>query len=159
LWSWANTASNLPPEVIEAAEMMRQFGEQQEITEFTRPQLELGELDGHLLSLIASGICKANAYYRAPYDGGAAFLLIRDDRFPKQSEPPLARIVKVFPEALAALPIQNHRLALSSYLDYYGIPAKPDGDSIVVHDGEEPALTANFDEQDRLTSLDVTIKP
>ena len=23
LWSWANTASNLPPEVIEAAEMMR----------------------------------------------------------------------------------------------------------------------------------------
>ena len=33
--------------------------------------------------MIASGVCDADAYYRGPYEGGAAFLLIKDERFPR----------------------------------------------------------------------------
>src|SRR5262249_21316260 len=114
--------------------------------------------DGHTLALIASGLCQANAYYRAPYDGGALFLLIQDDIFPRCQEPPLARIASVFPQAIAALDIPNHRLALAGHLVHYALDAQDGRARVVVRKAGQPVLTANFDEVDRLTKLDVTVK-
>src|SRR5437879_1368889 len=54
LWAWANTASNLPPALIRASLQMKQFGQQQKISELTEPQLSLSDaLNGHVLSMIA----------------------------------------------------------------------------------------------------------
>jgi hypothetical protein len=103
LWAWANQASNIPAKQLEASMTMKALGEEQAITEFTTPELPLGEINGHMLCLIASGVCKANAYYRGPYTGGAAFFLIQDDGFPKRKVVPLARIVSVFPQVISAL--------------------------------------------------------
>ena len=91
LWAWANTASNLPPALIQASLQMKRLGEEQNIPELTQPQIPLTvEINGHVLSMIASGVCGADAYYRGPYDGGAAFLLIKDEKFPRNQEPPLS---------------------------------------------------------------------
>jgi hypothetical protein len=73
LWAWANQASNIPPQLLGAALAMRLLGEHHHTPELTEAQLSLGGVNGHFLALLASGICRANAYYRAPYDGGAAF--------------------------------------------------------------------------------------
>lgn len=157
LWAWANDASNIPPDLLRAAGAMRIQGRLYDIPEFTEPELPLSEVDGHTLAIIASGLCQANAYYRAPYEGGALFLLIRDDIYPRCQESPLARIATVFPQAIAALDIPNHRLALTGHLEYHGLGSTAMGHQIVAMENGQPLLTATFDERDRLSKLDVRI--
>lgn len=96
LWSWANTASSIPSSLLGSAITMQLHGESQGIPELTEPELSLDRIDGHTIAMIASGICRANAYYRSPYDGGALYDLIMDESFPKDPTPPLARLATVF---------------------------------------------------------------
>lgn len=158
LWAWANTASNIPAHLLIASFALKAYGEQHGIPELTTPQLPLDQIDGHTLALLASGICEANAYYRCPYEGGALFVLIMDETFPKCTDPPLQRIATVFPQAIASLEIPDHQLALRGYLDSYGLAHEVVGNQIVVKEGGEPVLTATFDEQNRLTNLEVRLE-
>lgn len=158
LWAWANTESNIPAHLLVASLALRAYGEQHSIPELTTPQLPLDQVDGHTLALLASGICEANAYYRCPYEGGALFVLIMDENFPKCTDPPLQRIATVFPQAIASLDIPDHKLALAGYLDHYGLSHEQDGDKLVVKESGEPVLTATFDELNRLTNLEVKLK-
>jgi hypothetical protein len=73
LWAWANEGSHIPPSLLQAALRIKALGEEQQIHELITPLLQLGDLDGHTLAVFGSGICQANAYYRCPYEGGAAF--------------------------------------------------------------------------------------
>lgn len=157
LWAWANEASNVPPSLLQAALQMKAVGEEQQIPELTTPMFSLDGIDGHFLAMIASGVCQANAYYRCPYDGGAAFLLIQDENFPEYNESPLQRIASVFPQAIATIDIPNHKLAFGGYLEHYGLVGEVEGDTLIVKDNSEAVLTAAFDDQDRLTKLDAAI--
>jgi hypothetical protein len=157
LWAWANQASGIPAGLLQAAHFMRELGEQHQIPELAEAQLPLGEINGHFLSMLASGECQAAAYYRGPYTGGAAFLLIRDERFERRIEDPLLRILSVFPQALEAVEIQNHKNALVGYLHYYGLMSQSAGNTILVKEGERTVLTASFDEQNRLMNLEGTV--
>jgi hypothetical protein len=160
LWAWANSGSNLSPALIQASLQMKQLGEQQQIPELIEPQISLtDEINGNVLSMIANGICNADAYYRGPYDGGAAFLLIKDTAFPRSSKSPLACIAHDFPQAISAISISDHRLALTSYLDQCGIAYTVKGNAVIAKEGDEPVLTAMFDELNRLTKLDVKMRP
>ena len=132
---------------------MKAFGEQYGISELLLSEILLNEIDGPTLTLIASGICEANAYYRCPYEGGALFVLILDDDFPKCTDPLLQRIATVFPQAVASFDIPDHKLALTGYLDHYNLSHEKDGDKIIAKVNGEAALTATFDEQNRLTNL------
>jgi hypothetical protein len=96
LWTWANTSSNIPAHLLVASLALKAYGEQNGIPELTTPQLSLDKIDGHKLALLASGICEANAYYRCPYEGGALYVLIMDENFPKCQDPPLKRVATVF---------------------------------------------------------------
>jgi hypothetical protein len=159
LWAWANSESNIPAHLLTASLALKAYGEQHSIPELTTPQLPLDQIDGHSLALVASGICKANAYYRCPYEGGALFVLIKDENFPKCTDLPLQRIVTIFPQAIASLDIPDHRLALAGYLDHYGLSYEQDGDKLVVKEDGEVVLTATFDKQNRLTKLEAKLKP
>lgn len=159
LWAWANDASEIPLELLGAAKMMRIFGQHHQIPELAEPEIPLGEINGHYLSMIASGVCRANAYFRAPYQDGAAFLLIQDESFPRSTEPPLYRIVSVFAQAISSLDIDDHNLAFVGYLEYHGLAFEAQGGRIVVRHDNEPALTATFDESSRLANLEAKLKP
>jgi len=156
-WGWANPSPGITPSLLQAATALKELGEQRLIDELTEPQLSLEEFNGHFLTLIASGICQANASYYAPYEGGAAHLLIKDDRFPPPTEPPLVRIASLFPQAISAIAIPNHKLALAGYLEYYGLDARAEGDALVVQEEDAPMLKAAFDEHDRLTRLEMNL--
>lgn len=159
LWAWANTGSNLPPAIVQASLQMKGLGQRHRIEELTEPQPELTEdLNGHTLSLIASGVCDADAYYRGPYDGGAAFLLIKDQQFPSSNESPLLRLSTVFPQVISTFSIADHHLALTSYLDKAGIAYTNEDGDVKVKEGGETVLTATFDNLRRLTNLNATIK-
>jgi len=158
LWAWANEGSNIPAPLLQASLQLKALGEAQEILELAQPQLPLGEVNGHFFLMIASGVCQANAYFRAPYEGGAAFLLIKDETFPKHADPPLQRIATIFPQAIASIEIPDHKLALMGHLEYYGLPYKDLGSEIVVMEGSERLLTATFDYDHRLTQLEVVVQ-
>ncbi|WP_020471392.1 DUF6882 domain-containing protein [Zavarzinella formosa] len=159
LWAWANEASNIPASLVGSAHVMRMLGEVQGFPELTEPEVSLDRIDGHTIAMIASSVCQANAYYRCPYEGGALYVLIMDDNFPKDPTPPLARLATVFPQAISSLDIPDHRLALTGYLDYHGLAYEQIGDRVVAKENGEPALTATFDHLNRLTNLEATIKP
>src|SRR4051794_33147688 len=67
LWAWANEASNIPPALVQASLAMRSLGEQLRIPELTEPEIEVGEVNGFFLALLATGIVGAGACYRGPY--------------------------------------------------------------------------------------------
>jgi hypothetical protein len=159
LWAWANTDSKLPEHLLVASRVMKAFGEQHNVPELVQPQFPLDQTDGHSPAMLASSICEANAYFRCPYEGGALFVLIMDENFPKCTDPPLQRVVSVFPQAIASLEIPDHQLAFSGYLDYYSLGYEQEENRIVVRENGEPVITATFDEQNRLTNLEATLKP
>lgn len=159
LWAWANSQSHIPDHLLEACRTLKAYGEQHGIPELTTPQLPLDQIDGHRIALLASGICEANAYYRCPYDGGALFVLIKDKNFPRCTEPPLQRLISVFPQAISTLEIPDHRLALTDYLDHHGIGYEQDAVKVVVKEDGEPVLIATFDDLKRLTHLEANLKP
>ena len=127
---------------------MKALGEEHQIPELATPVFPLDGIDGHYLAMLASGICHADAYYRCPYEGGAAIILIKDENFPKNNEPPLKRIAGIFPQAIASIEIANHRQTLAAYLEHYGLVGEAEGDTLVVKENGEAVLTAAFDEHE-----------
>ncbi len=161
LWAWANAASNLSPLLIHASLEMKRFGEEQAIPELTQPKLALSaDNNGHVLSMIASGICNADAYYHGPYDGGAVFLLIKDDNFPRSTEYLLAHLPHAFPTKQSRLS-QSLTIgsALTSYLDQCGILYRSEGNAVIVEEAGETVLTATFDNLKRLAKLTAAMSP
>lgn len=156
LWGWANSKSNLPPSSFMAANQLRAYGEQYGIAELTTAYHDRSNtLNGHTLSMIASMVCAGNAYYRAPYEGGAVFLLIRDPAFPPQNYDPITRIPLYFPQVLQAAGLRDHRLALYSYLDYYQAQINNTTTELIGTFPDGRSIRANFDVLGRLASLKV----
>lgn len=157
LWGWANEASGIPPAMLRAGEALRALGAQEQISELTQPEIPLTEqVNGHTLSLIASGVCNGQAYYRGPYEGGAIYMLIRDENFPKQKVKPAIRISTQFPQLISNMPISNHRLAFAHYARFYGAKVTKNGDAITAHFDANNRIEAQFMADNRLESLDVT---
>ena len=128
---------------------MKALGEQHRIDEFTQPQVPLGEITSHIFALIASGVCRADAYFRGPYVGGAAFLLFKAGTLPSNPVSPLIRITRVLPEAISSLEIPNHKLAFLGYLDSSHLVGEAEGNTVVVKEDGKLVLTATFDERQR----------
>ena len=47
-------------------------------------------------------------------------------------EEPLRRILTVFPQAISAMEIADHREALRAYLQHYGFEAESEGDALLL---------------------------
>ncbi|MCA9803725.1 MAG: hypothetical protein KC777_17260 [Cyanobacteria bacterium HKST-UBA02] len=159
LWSWANQASNLPEKVLDAALKLRAQGEDQEIPELTEASLPLEAVSGHMLSLVARGICGADAFFCGPYENGGVFLLLTD--FPQLPVPenPAVRMTSIFPLLVSNVPVDNHRAAFEGYAKYYGFVTEQDQSEVVARHEKFGELVAEFDEMNRMTSLDARLQP
>src|SRR5687768_6419588 len=56
LWAWANTGSNLPPQVLHLVGWLREYGQRNGVPELTEASFPLDRADGHQLALLASGL-------------------------------------------------------------------------------------------------------
>jgi hypothetical protein len=159
LWAWANRASGIPNPLLQASLKLRQIGQGQGIDELARPEVGLDEVDGHRLSMIASGLLNADAYYRGPYEGGAVFMLIHDKAFRRREGEVAMRLSMLFPELLSNVELSNHRLAFESYLAYLGLKGQAGGDRLggTLPDGRP--FSAAFDSLHRLVELSVERGP
>jgi len=155
LWGWANEASGIPQELLEAVLEVKELGNREQIPEFTAAQLPLNEeINGHNLAIITSGIYQANAYYRGPYEGGAVFLLIKDVDFPtREVEEPTIRVAFGFPETIAAVSIANQRQAFIHYLKFYNLNILTDEYMVIGISENGKRVTAEFDSLNRMTKI------
>ncbi len=157
LWAWANEGNNIPVQQQGASLKLKTLGEEHGIAELTDSMVPLDHADGHAFASIAVGEGLGKAYYRGPYEGGAALLLITDERLQLQVEEPLQRILTVFPQAISAFEIAEHQEALQGYLFHYGFEPEVDGKSLLVRQHGQEVLRAEFDELGRLRELKGTL--
>lgn len=159
LWSWANQASNLPEKVLEAASRLRAQGEDQEIPELTEASLPLEAVSGHMLSLVATGILGADAFFCGPYENGAVFLLLKDFAQLPRPENPAVRMTSIFPLLVSNVPVDNHKAAFEAYAKYYGFVTEQNQNEVVARHEKFGELAAEFDEMNRMTGLDARLQP
>ena len=159
LWAWANDASQLPASVLMGVEQLRDYGSEQDIAALTRAELPIDSYhNGHYFSLFASAYLLADAYYRVPYESGALFLLVDDDRFPQDDRDPMQRITTTFPQVISALNLPSHRAAFLGYLKAHGITTDTDSArEIRAHSSNGQTLTASFDDRGRLADLNASL--
>ncbi len=154
LWSWANTESQLPEWLTHASQILRRFGETEGIAEFITPTFDLsvlGEGGAHRLALVSSGLLRADAYYRAPYERGAVFVLLRSEELEVPANRDPLSLAALFLDVIEQFQV-DHRRALTSYLtaNGYTIESTPAG---LVGQSSQGRLAAEFDANGRLARL------
>jgi hypothetical protein len=158
LWSWAIQTIEIPPGLLKVVTALQRLGDLKDIPEFVNFELPNGEQIGTRLALTTTGMFKADAFYRAPYSGGALYLLLADPIYPREPVNPAVRIPKVLPQVFQRFKDLDHRQVLDGYLMYYGLTAVPERSDVVIENGTEPILRAHFDERDQLTSMDTLVE-
>jgi hypothetical protein len=157
LWSWANEASNIPRTLTEDARRLRQ---DDSAPEWATPQfaLDFDNADEHRLAMTACSVLGAAAYYRGPYEGGAAFFLLHDHRLllPPPAGP---RIIRTAMQAISKLPVADHRAAIMGYFTARRLEPRVDADNSIVATLGGSDFRAKFDQQGRLADLSGTLKP
>ncbi len=156
LWSWANDGINPPTSALQAATQLREYGEKNGVREFTEPELSLDQVGGHPLSMIASGVCKADAYYRGPYDGGAVFLLLSAPPVKKYADDSPLRFIRIVNDFILEFPC-DPKQSLLAYAKYKNYPVIKDGDALVTALPQGAQVRAAFDEQGRLAEMTSTL--
>ncbi len=119
LWSWAHTESGLPEKVSAASRRAKRA--LPELPEFQTSKFMLDELrTGHNLSMTACGASEERlCYYRCPYDGGAAFVVIYD--LPEEIFAPvdMREFISQYLDIIRGL-VCDHRLLAAGFLHQNG---------------------------------------
>jgi hypothetical protein len=150
LWAWANPS--VEDRLTATARSVAALGGDRAMTVLTDPQVDLARIgDAHLLALAASGLIDADAYYRCPYPGGAAFVIVDlADGRPAVDRDPGARAGAVIGRAVADIPQLVSRASVERYLDHLGARVSRRDDAISIG----PGLTMRFDALGRLTGME-----
>ncbi len=160
LWVWANAQSNIPEQLTEAALRARQRGEAEQIEAFTAPSLQLDEaLTDHMIAMTCGGLEGGRCYYRAPYDGGALFVLL--DGVPPEVQAPVA--LSHAPTVLMQVVSQfdvDHRRMVTSFLRQQGLEAtSTSATAICAERAGEGHLDISFDELGRISNVKGQLLP
>lgn len=152
LWAWAEEQTEVPMTLLSAAFKLKDWGEREGIREFTSPSVDIDQADGYAIALVSAQICKASSFYRDDYEGGAAFLLLFDERIDGQPSFDRARLMQQFSELISRVEL-NHRNTLLSYFLLKGLYPAEQGSlvSCELENGER--VIAEFDESGRIITL------
>jgi hypothetical protein len=168
LWAWANKTSGIPVALLMASLEIKTLGEKERIPELMTPEWLLSpKVNGQRFAAIASGVCRAGCYFRAPYPKGALYLLIKDPRFKRPVSRPIQRIARAFPMFLSDNSVSNQREAFVSYAKFYKLDVTDEPRRVIVsttkHTRSEIGLEvsnrliAEFDANNRLVSMQQTV--
>lgn len=155
LWAWANTASNLPENLLVAANALRERGERDGPDELATASLPLDD-DGHAIALLAAAL-SARCYYRGPYRGGALFFLLDDVPaavFAPCDDP---RVLRLLGQLVAQFPL-DHRAMTEGFLDDQGYALQREPEQTIATRGGG-RITLAFDALGRLTQLHGSLAP
>ena len=132
LWAWANEAVFPQKSALVCAHELAALDKHGQLPELARSETSLIRSNSTIafdtmLAAVASGICRAGAHFRAPYDDGALWMLIKDARFKRPVQRPLARIARIVPMYFAKYQVTDALSAFLNYMSFYRL--QPVGES------------------------------
>ncbi len=144
LWAWSEEHAEVRPEQIRTALMLKEWGVENGVEAFCRPEVDIVQADGMMISLIAAEVCKASCYYRDAYEGGAAFVLLSGAAIDRQPPFELSGFMRAFNDLVSRYDL-NHRNTVLSYFRTKGLPCVENAAMITgkLESGEE--LRMEFD--------------
>ncbi len=151
MWGWANTQSGIPKNLLSLSNDLREFGEQNEIEEFTSSTIKNENDPGHYYAMIASGLFNASCYYPIDLNGIKIHLLTYSDYFKKQDVTPAPIIVSTFTQLVSAMEM-GHKDSLFHYLNDKGFTVEHSGNNLVGKKNSEEILGI-FDLRGRLMKI------
>jgi len=152
LWAWANHASNLPEPLLAVSKELNAFGEKEGIKELVERSFSAQEVNGHLLSMVASGMNQNTCYYRAPYDGGAMYLLVCD--VPNELTKPVAteRAITVLSQVISQFDVE-HKIFVNSFLSQQNFELETNND-VLSAKRESNEIVVSFDAEGRIANIE-----
>ncbi len=161
LWSWGNRAAGLPESVLESAKALQAYGARNSVRELEDRTFDLAVASGYALSTVASGLLEAAAYYRAPFDEGAVYLLVTDPNYPREapvhgatgSGPATARTIEAIRKALQSFEV-DHLAALAAYAELRKGSLARQGAAATLTLGGRPRVRATLDAENRVERLE-----
>lgn len=156
MWGWANSKSGIPENLLIQSNKLKAIGEEKNIEELTNPHFHVEENFEHKIGMIACGIFNSKSYYCANYGQGTLVVTIDDDAIPAIDKSKPEKVMTNFPQAISSFDV-NHKNVFINYLIDREIPLKITNNSI---EGKKDnnIIIANFDELNRLTSLNGELK-
>jgi len=136
---------------------VRRFGMDSGIPELRERSLSLSTADGHVLAAVAGRLHPCAGYYRAPYEGGAMFVLLTSPTFVEPTPPILVRLTAGWARAIevAGDQFSDHRRGLAAYARHLGLSHRDEGSSMVVSNADGAAVVS-FDAEGRTTGISTT---
>jgi hypothetical protein len=163
LWAWANRNLKLALTNRALGDLLRVTAHRIGVHALAGPGFSLEPLLGPELTKRAAdvlgGLLARELDYDAHFvaDEGAhdSAILVRDDRLKAAERHPLARVLAVFPQVVKALPVFDHRAALTAFARDFNLTTSVGAGALTITDGKGQ-LTATFDEHDKLKKLEGT---
>lgn len=157
-WAWANEASNLPEPVLAGARELRSLSLAHGLRELSEPWLSLDEVDGIRLAMVASGVCRADAYYRCPYEGGAAFVLVFDTPLLDAPRTPFPRMTTVIMNVVSEFEV-DHRPMVTAFLQAEGFALSEESAALVGVAPDGRRISVELDDRGRLRAIKGVVTP
>jgi hypothetical protein len=153
LWGWVNV-NQYPEFIYKDSEVFYQQCMAQQITDLQGEELPLnGLINGHT---IASMAAVANGmqmcYYKAPYGGGAAFLLLKGLPAEVLAPVPAHFAATSVSEAIAAFPLY-HRAVVDGVMEAYAQNVQSSAEAVSGTFVDGNVLTFTFDAMSRIAHI------
>lgn len=155
-WAWANTESGIPAPLLASVSKLKVFGGEHHIDELKVPQIKLGDVNGAILSTLATGLTRGDAYYRGPYNGGALYVVINAPPLRAMADGSPMRLVSVFTQLISSA-LVDHRKAWKAYLEQKGYGVVEAADSIVGTSPKGENVSAKFDSKGRAIDISAAV--
>jgi hypothetical protein len=156
LWSWANDMSQTPTDQLTAAAALRSFGEQNNVPELREPMIEA---DGHRLAMVAVGLTKLPGYYRCPYEGGAAFVLMVHPDSWQAPELPVVRMANLLGYLIEQVELANPIRSLVSWGHAYGLQEEASNGALRLVSEHGDALEIRLTDTQKIVGIETHIEP
>ncbi|MCO6005878.1 hypothetical protein NE236_12875 [Actinoallomurus purpureus] len=158
LWGWANPQFGAEhPAVLNPRAMGSRFG----VPEMTTPELDLSWYEGparnggDLVAMVATSLLGLTGMIPGRYDGGVAYFAVRDPAVPTAAWDSVTA-PRLITSGLSLFPA-DHRLTVMRFLGHHRLPYRQTETSITAKLPDGGSCVAEFDEQDRLANLSMTL--
>ncbi len=152
-WAWDNEDIGFPEELIEEAKAVKEFGEQQNVSQFKENVFRASLTEAHILNMTVSSLFSNDAYCAVNYGSFIFFVTIESDEIPEiVGIDAFASILNDFHRRFEV----NHRKAMEAYAGLKGYEYKERDEFSLVKIGDD-RVVISLTERKNIQSIKVIL--